>query len=298
MVRRHGFTQSGEANRLRLPSSWLQQFNVPIEIGELLATDAPHGRIQPPLRALYSADIPVIVCNPITTSLSTILSDRRLPLAHTNALLVLTSSPNLSAECMETVSKQLPATLKVLFLDPARAVHATQTLGTNPSSSSTVQQYQDNFTGSRVSDVTSAIANKLSYITSQDASELHVLTAKELTRLSLSVCRATLDQASEEIHAVAAGRSSLKDAVAELEVRSGPEVLGVDGSSRVRNAIEKAKGEVQQVMDRLSWWRIVWRVDDIADTVRTAVDRAWCRDLEDKVCACPHPTRTLGLQRP
>ncbi|KAJ3530796.1 hypothetical protein NM688_g7661 [Phlebia brevispora] len=31
----HSFTQSGETNRLKVPSAWLQQFNVPTEIGEL-----------------------------------------------------------------------------------------------------------------------------------------------------------------------------------------------------------------------------------------------------------------------
>ena len=258
----------------------MQQFHLPLEIGELSSTS------KLPARALFAADIPVIICNPITTPLPTVLSNPCLPLTHGNAILVITSSPASAPEYAELLAKELPPTLKILFVDPARALEATQTLASSSASPAAVQQYQDNFTGARVSDLTSAIAERVA-AGSGNIAVLHAYAAKELTKLSLTACRNALHQASKDVDKVVLGVIDLKDKVAELEARTEGDVLGLNASA-VQGSMEKAKKEVRTVMDRLTWWRFVWRVDDVGDTVTTAVDKAWCRDLEDRVCVPPN----------
>jgi hypothetical protein len=36
-------------------------------------------------------------------------------------------------------------------------------------------------------------------------------------------------------------------------------------------------------MDELSWWRVMWRVDEIGVMVCSALKGAWCKDLERNV---------------
>ena len=155
-------------------------------------------------------------------------------------------------------------------------------LGSTPASSSAIQQYQDNFTGSHVSDLTAAIAEKLSAAAALDP-YVRTVTASELTRISLTACRDALDRASRAVDKVALDSIDVKDQVAELEARAEVEVLGSD-AGEVKVSVDKAKKEIKVALDRLNWWRFIWRVDDIADTMQVAVDKAWCRDLEDKVC--------------
>ena len=52
----------------------------------------------------------------------------------------------------------------------------------------------------------------------------------------------------------------------------------------IAKAVAQAKRSVQPTMDALQWYKLFWRVDDVRAAVTTAVDRAWCRDLERKVC--------------
>jgi len=55
----------------------------------------------------------------------------------------------------------------------------------------------------------------------------------------------------------------------------------------VTEAIVKAEKDMRKVMDSLTWWRTVWRVDEIGDIVTYAVENAWCKDLERHVRTSP-----------
>jgi len=48
-------------------------------------------------------------------------------------------------------------------------------------------------------------------------------------------------------------------------------------------AIEEAQKDMLQVLSRLIWWQMVWRVDEISNSIATAVSRSWCCKLEKKV---------------
>lgn len=235
------------------------------------------------LKALLTSDVPVIVCNPITTPIAKLRSELSLALHHENAVLVVVCSPESVATFEEAVSKQLPRSLSVVFVDPSRALSAIRTLSAEPGSSVAVQRYQDNYASSGTSKLTAALAQKLSVVSSGGVRALYALSAKEQVKASLSACQMTLKAAEREVVAAAVSSIGLRDSVAELEARVEAEVLGVSSVNEVQRALGGAKQEIKVVMDHLTWWRCVWRVDDIGDNVRGAVDKAWCRELEDRV---------------
>ena len=55
------------------------------------------------------------------------------------------------------------------------------------------------------------------------------------------------------------------------------------GMRERRSDAGEAKKEVKIVFDQLTLWTAISRVDELGEVVRTAVRRAWCRDLEDQV---------------
>ena len=77
----------------------------------------------------------------------------------------------------------------------------------------------------------------------------------------------------------------------EVRVWTPREVLeGDEGRNEVQHAVEQSKKDIKAVLNRLTWWKLLWKVDDVGDTVTDAVNRAWCRDLEYKVRTHPHPS--------
>lgn len=85
---------------------------------------------------------------------------------------------------------------------------------------------------------------------------------------------------------------SIRDQISELECRAeeakakaAREVFGVAGEKageedEIRKAVRIAKRDIGAVMDDLTWWKLLWRVDDVRVIVDSAVNGAWCKDLE------------------
>lgn len=253
-----------------------------MELHELSTGSVLSQKSAATFKSLFNADVPIIVCNPATTPLTAVRSDLSLALRHANAILVVVCSTEDAPAFAETVAKQFPPSLSVVFAEPSRALNAIRTLSAEPGSSLAVQRYQDNYTASGLSKVTALVAEKLS-VASSGAPALFAVTAREQIKAALSVCESTLNAARREVDAAVVANIGLRDRVAELEARIEGEVLGVDSANEVKRAVARAKQDVKVVMDRLTWWRCIWRVDDIGDTVKSAVDRAWCRELEDRV---------------
>lgn len=81
-------------------------------------------------------------------------------------------------------------------------------------------------------------------------------------------------------------------AVVELDhAKVYSEVLGVSAATPSSNsdagqvdaALKLAEKDMRVVMDRLTWWKMVWRVDELGEVVRDAVRKAWCTNLEKNV---------------
>lgn len=73
----------------------------------------------------------------------------------------------------------------------------------------------------------------------------------------------------------------------EVKARAGWEVFGLtydNGENEILKAVSKSRKDIKTAMDCLTWWKLLWKVDDVGDIMTTAIDRAWCKDLEHKVC--------------
>ena len=239
--------------------------------------------------AIFQADIPIIHCNPLTIPLSAILN-AQLP---SNAIIVLTSSVP-QADLDEMVQNHFrschPRSIQhptIIAADPRRAVDAIHILQSDPNSLSAIQRFQADFVGSRISSITAALQIKLALKDGFDTVQSNLAQGhiQDVLRWSL----ASIHRVRQDIDKAYLETSHLKERIEEAQARVEGEVFvkrEYDHKTmldEVDEAIKLAEKEMRPVMDWFTWWRMVWRVDEISSIVGTAVTRAWCRDLERKV---------------
>lgn len=272
-----------DSNSLKIPSSWFRRFRTPVFIREHSPSASVQSFSSSTAKDLFTADIPIIVINPLSTPLSTVLSSpSHLPMTHPNVIFVLTSTP----------SSHLPHLAihpaRTLVIDPQRALTAIQTLAENPSSAIAVQRYQDDFAASKISSISEAIDDILSQYSMVPSTPtlvaLRLHKARYIVKSAIAMSETALGNARKEVDDALGTVSEIRGRMEEVRVRVPREVLGVDGEGEVQEAVKKAKKDVAVTMDGLKWWKMIWRVDDIRHIVGAAVERAWCRDLERDVC--------------
>ncbi|KAF8813850.1 hypothetical protein BYT27DRAFT_7250731 [Phlegmacium glaucopus] len=308
----YGTTLDGSSSSLQLQSSYLAQFDVPIQITELRMPTAYQSKRLASLSsvlenpAIFTADIPIIVCNPITMPLSTILA---APLPH-NTILVLSSSVP-QADLDEIIQQQLSASpphhgppfrrLKTISVDPKRAVGAIHTLQSDRQSLTAIQRFQDDFIGSKISTVTHALHDKLKSNTSMSPL-LSLRTKAALYRIqdALCACLASVRELRHDLNQASIDASNLRAKIEEVQARVEGDVFGGRPGDKtavdeVAEAIRLAEAEMRLVMDRLTWWRMVWKVDEISSIVGHALARTWCQALEKKLIL--HTGRLSTLQQ-
>lgn len=258
--------------------------------------------------ALFKADVPIIVFNPLTTLLST-LERLNFP---SHAILVASASPNLNNTILQrNIQDQLLAPAsnsesntqegwdqRLLFVDPSRALSAIETFRANPTSAPAIQQYQDNFTGSGISLVTKAIRNVVDagIKTPSPAAFLRNKTAVTQLHDALNAFCTHVQDVQRSLDDIQEGVSRLTGRAEEAKIRVPGEVLGYGGAPGtirqetksemdvVGESLRSASKEMKTVLDRLSWWKTMWRVDEVSGIVGGALDRVWRKDLEKKVC--------------
>ncbi|KAF8973067.1 hypothetical protein BDZ97DRAFT_1989233 [Flammula alnicola] len=302
----HGNNINIASSSLQLPSGYLTQFHVPIEIVEFRPPGRSTSSVPQMLEssAIFEADVPIIVCNPLTTSLSTILG-AQLP---SNTIIVLTSTI-IQAELdaiiqQQTSNLQTPrlSTFKVpevISADPERAMDAIRILQAEPNSFSAIQRYQVDFMGSGLSKITNALQTKL-------AAKPHIPTIRTDIALShvsdiLQWALSSIHRARQETDKAFVDVSHLRDRIQEARARVEGDVFGGrrHGSDKmvvdeVDEAMKQTEKEMRHVMNGLTWWRMIWRVDDISGIISSALTRSWCRGLESKLIM--HTGRLSGLQ--
>ena len=308
-----GSTPTQSSDSLSLSSQWLTRFPTPVEIVELPSTTSDTDLI-----TLLTADIPVVVLNPITTTLSAVLQSPlyRTVLDHPHAILVvvgietpetrsyvqsLASDSSRSergsrqvGEVPETIRAKPP---KVIYVNPPQALESLHTLKKNPTSPQAIGEYQHGKLASRVSDFGSAIRENLmeAGITPGKDAPSRTFTAVALLHRSLNLARGSIDDSSREVDNLARGISELLGETETAKVCLHPDILGVwDGVSgketgvdEVKKAMSKSKEDVKRTLDALRWWKLLWRVDDVQEIVNAAIQRQWCKDLERTVRVSP-----------
>lgn len=271
---------------------------MPIEVSEYRPSSAPETA-----KALFAADVPIILCNPASTPLTSILPVSTLPSLPTSRkhTILAVSSPSpthpiTAAQAAHIKALALRDDLRVVFVDPARALNGLEQLSLSPGSPISVQRYQDDVTGSNVASVThaakdiisSALGSGNTLPESSRVVAVHAQTGRALIKNALLTCRSVLGHAEGEGDAVLAGTSSLRGQIEEAKAKVHLEVFGPPGKDgdEIAKAVGHARKSVKVTTDALQWYKLFWRVDDIREVVTAAVDRAWCRDLERKVGRC------------
>ena len=303
-------TQSPES--LSLSSQWLTRFPTPVEIVELPTTTSDAGLI-----TLLTADIPVVVFNPIMMNPATVLQSPlyRTVLNHPHAILAIigietpetrsyvqslfASQPERDSgqpeDGTETVRIKLPT---VIHVNPSQALESLYTLK-NSTSLQAIESYQHGKLTSHVSDFDSAVREHLTDAQAALGKDIppRAFTAVNLLQQSLDLARRTLDDSLREVDDLACGIGRLLGETETAKVCLRPDVLGIwdgvtgkdTGMDEVKKAMIKSKEDVKGTLDTLGWWKLLWRVDDVQEIVNAAIQRQWCRDLERSVCPSPFP---------
>ncbi|KAI0665946.1 hypothetical protein C8Q78DRAFT_1062241 [Trametes maxima] len=303
---RYGTAVSEDSDVVQIQSSWLQHFGVPLELSEYPPSSNPKTATD-----TFTADIPIILCNPVSSPLPSFLpvsASPPLPISREHTILAISSpSPThaeTKAQALHVKKLALQDDLYVVFVDPARALHGLAQLGDGPSSPISVQRYQDDVTGSNVASVTHAVKDILTGALGEGADlpessrvvAVHIQTGHALVKGALATARGVLQKAEFEADVVLTGVSALREQVEESKAKVHLAVFGTPGTDgdEIAKAVLQAKRSVQVTMDALQWYKLFWRVDDIREVVTAAVDRAWCRDLERKLVF--HAGRLASLQ--
>jgi hypothetical protein len=245
-------------------------------------------------RTIYQADVPILVCNPIATPPSSVLDS---PLPH-NTILVFSSS--VSQADLDEIIKQknsassshrrpLSKTFKTIAVDPKRAVGAVHALQSDSQSVFAIQRFQTDFLSSAIVSVTHALDDKLKSNNSMSPLlALRVKTALYHIQDALCAGLTSIREMRRDLDKASVDASNLRAKIEETQARIESDILGspLDGKTdvdQVAEATRLAEAEMRPVLDRLTWWRLVWRVDEISSIVGRAVTRSWCQGLEKKV---------------
>lgn len=298
---------NGGADRgvLRIPSSWFIHISLKMEMIELVppstgSTSRQLDLLQP---TLLKADIPILLINTITTPLSSLLNYGPI-LKNPNAIVLLTPHPTshklaqhirallakAGAEPPEGPESEAthPGGAKVLFVDPEPTLQALEVLRVDLKDPQKFEQYRQCLTNSNILSIKTAI-DKLLEKSYREVLSLRMQTTKTLIRCALEASKDSIKQAEWDMDVLCSRVSELRGEVEEAKARVHGEVLGTNKSDEVQKAMREAEKEMKTVMDDLTWWKMVWRVDEIGQIVGNAVQRAWCKELEHKVHSCLLP---------
>ncbi|KAG0708366.1 hypothetical protein DFH29DRAFT_795122 [Suillus ampliporus] len=286
----HGLSTSLVDNALTIPSSWLQQYPLPIQLTEISSLVS-----HPPLpKTLLKGDVLILLCNPLTTPLPTLISKAQFILQRPKTILVLTASVSGASEhALEHVSKELAAANcspgKIIAADPIRALGAVSALKADPSSAVAIQKYQDDFMGSRISLLGDVLAGMLGLkdsgrtpSSSSASLLLDIRTRSALTQMqsALYASAQSVSQARVAIDRVCTSASELQSQVEEVRAKADREVLVESG---IDEALLRGPKEMKSLLESLTWLKMIWRVDEIDVLVGSALERHWCRELENQL---------------
>lgn len=213
--------------------------------------------------------------NPVTTPLTSLTSAHRSILSHPNSILVIAG---VQTPEIDSFVKSLFVEPKVLYIDPGNALRSLQAFKADPSSLKSIDTYQYGSIVSGINELTKVIKTRLEAV-----GDIQRSTAISILERSLDASRAALEGAKLDTDQICDTISHLKTRIEDAKARVEGDVLRTAGKDDVTEALERARREVLLVMDDLKWWKLLWRVDDIGEIVGSAVDRAWCKGLEQRV---------------
>lgn len=296
--RRYGNSVTQDSSSLQVPSAYLEQFPIPIHITELASPDHAQTVLEERCSSeLYGADVAILMYGS-----SSQLSCAGFPKDNASTIFVKNLDNPPAAELLNPgpIHSALINRGTFLSISPRQALSALHTLQKNPGSPEAVQVYQTQMSASCISSLTDTL-NKIFASLQNNPSipmavVLRIRTALSHVDAALRACRASVQHAREEMDTLSARLSDLSSRVEEEQARVHVDVFGVpehsaatestdvvSDSDVVGRALKRAETEMKIVLDQLTWWRMIWRVDEISVIVGGAVERAWCKELEHQV---------------
>lgn len=238
---------------------------------------------------LLDSDVLLLLCDPVVTPLSDLAIRAKHLLNKPNTILILTSGSVSDPHrqfVSRTLSKMGSQPGHVLFVDPRQALDAVTALQVNPRSPSTIDRYQRDTLGSRISTITVAINEVLR---PKNLLETRFLDLRQETALSqvhgsLSASFRSVEATKKDIDRVASRVGDLSSEVERIRDNTRHNILGKLGEdSKIENALSLGTKEMNTLLGSLTFWAMVWRVDEIGALVSAAVQGQWCKGLENQV---------------
>ena len=285
-------TDHSEAAKLICPSTWLLQYPYDIELVEFPPLSSISIANTDATKLLLSSDVLVLLCDPLTTSVPTLCAKSQHLLNRQNTILVFTSVAPfehrrrlLSKELAELGCK--PG--HILFLDPTRALDAITLLQTDSSLPFAIERYQKDSLNSQISTLGVAINELFGTRASTESSLLALQTRTVLMQLqsALDASFRSVQCAAERLARMDAGVAKLRSQVAGIKESEGSEALGAGENDVVRSVLAQGIKRMQAMLQSLSFWRMLWRVDDVGPLVSAPVRMEWCKELEHSVRQFP-----------
>ncbi|KIL65908.1 hypothetical protein M378DRAFT_10491 [Amanita muscaria Koide BX008] len=302
---------TNNGNSIQIPSNYLRQFPTAIQLTEVKSGDNLKTLSEDDLLLLFKADFPIVVVNPITTSLVDLLRIR-LP---SNTVLVQAAHPiKPSDRPHPLLASESARVQEIIFMDPSRAVQALKTLHGDPISSSVIQRYQDDFLGSGVSSITHALHRALGVPSEPPLATFRATVLLAHLRGALNASQDMINSATANVASISTNVDSLSRQVEEARRHATAEILGlgqakaakwgrvwppiirfgqddlprvieapVQETEGIAEAMMQSNRQMRGIMDNLTWWRVLWRVDEVSGLVHAAVERTWCPELEKKL---------------
>ena len=260
---------------------------------------------QDDLLLLYTAHIPIILLNPLTTPLTTLSSYSSsnpkatilpYPLPPHALLLITSPSPISTSSSVPPTGFELGVSPnRVFFVDPHRALSSSRALHTNASDILHVQRYSDDALASGLS----MLKRKLRSVpTSVQKGDALVSAAVCVLRNSLNGVEAELREAVTLVHTLRNETSHERADARRAVFGPAPERVSLDdqtpthppdstatkaekaaatgqSDNKVRAAMARAEDIVLPVLENMTWWRVLWAPDEVGWRIRQAVRDAW-----------------------
>ncbi|KAF9227352.1 hypothetical protein BS17DRAFT_775358 [Gyrodon lividus] len=277
------------AGGLRSPSTWLQQFQHDVQLTELPDLSSLSAVSTEADSLLLSSDVLLFLCDPITTPLSDLANRAKHLVNKPNTILVFTSS-SASERQHQFASRSLselgcqPG--HIVFVDPIRALTAITALQANPGSPSAIDKYQTDRLGSRISTIGATVGEILGPKNLSDNSLLGLRQGTALSQVhtALTASFRSVEGVEKEVNFVAGRLHNLRSEVKQIQVKAITEIFGEQGQAdKVGKALSQGAKDMSAILDSFTFWKMVWRVDEIGALISAATQGLWCKELENQL---------------
>jgi len=199
----------------------------------------------------------------------------------------------MSQPSLQSVLEKQPSPVDHIASDPHRAIQAVRILKDNPTSPSAIQRYQDEFIGSNVSSITRIIKERMTPIapTLSSLSSLQLRSALATIQDALAASMASARTSQNSLDKAYLDISRLRERIEEVQARVPLEIIQPreptsddKPQNTVKASLANSSKYFGEVLEYMTWSKIFFKIDGVANLMGDKVGAKWCTDLEKEVC--------------